>query len=310
MKIKFLKNGKRYWKGETMILICGSGKLFGRDKLGINNIEVYPGFIKQKYLVFRLFRRVMNNLFINKKPIFKEKGTIIIFDSFCNKKYLRWVSTHSNSKRLIFWYWNPVCDSIKVEDIPSNFEIWSYSKSDCEKYGFKWNSTFIPSDLNSAYDENAESDIVFIGRAKGRTDLIKRIELNAQKKGYKTNIVLTKRKKYDFKNRKLPNLIPYKKYLELEMSSKAILDIGINNEVGMTLRSLEACKLNKKLICNYKEILLSFVPNKNIYYIVSPDDILSSKFDEFMQSPAEQVSKDVLDYYSFDRWIERFGIDE
>lgn len=74
-----------------------------------------------------------------------QTDTIIVFDGHARKEFLKWVSEVNPGKRLIFWCWNTVEEiekNLLLKDIPNEFEIWSYSHYDCNKYGLRYNTTF------------------------------------------------------------------------------------------------------------------------------------------------------------------------
>ena len=86
--------------------------------------------------------------------------------------------------------------------------------------------------------------------------------------------------------------------------SKAILDIVQENQTGITIRPLEALFFHKKLITNNKNIVSYKFYCQNNIFIIGKDDINTLK--EFMELPWLEIDKEVSDFYTFPKWIERF----
>lgn len=58
--------------------------------------------------------------------------------------------------------------------------------------------------------------------------------------------------------------LSYKQYLELSLSSKIILDLAHPQQSGLTMRTIEAIGMNKKILTNNKDIAnYPFLPKEN-----------------------------------------------
>ena len=90
------------------------------------------------------------------------------------------------------------------------------------------------------------------------------------------------------------------------MYAKSILDFAQDFQTGLTLRPLEAVYFGKKLITNNKGILEHDIYDSNNMFVLDHNDI--EHIVEFLNQPFKSVSHEVLDYYDFSSWINRFGI--
>ncbi len=147
--------------------------------------------------------------------------------------------------------------------------ILSFSKSDCEKYGFHYlNESYYSK--NPVKKSKIEYDIYFLGRLKpGRSKqinelykLFKKHDISA-----KFDIILPKSDiKLFGKQELLPEIKTtekYKTYQEVvEATNKAncILEIGQDGQNAPSLRYFEAVTMNKKLLTNIK-----YTKNLNFY---------------------------------------------
>lgn len=286
-----------------------STHLFGKTKVGM--VDIIHPFKKQEFVVFRLLRKLLTLfhlefLLINKKIIKSIDDDFIIFDGAITISFLKWISKEKKQNRLILWLWNPVGKTISVDKVPSNIEIWSYSKSDCKKYNFKWNSTFLDwSSFDNCKSVDPKYDCVYIGRKKRQTSLLNKIKTYLDDHNISNSLLITRKNKFDVFNLYLPSPVSYAQYLTFQSSGRTIIDIGQTKDVGLTLRALEAMKLERKIICNYIEPLDSLIPKENIYYI---DDDFSNlnKIKDFVKKDFVKPSQNFFRYYSFDSWLERF----
>lgn len=278
----------------------------------VDGVKIITPYKHQTNSIFNAIRKFLTKIhlgriFINKKELLGFSGTIILFDAI-DKQFVDWLGKNKKNNRIIFWYWNPADKSFDYKNIPASFEVWSYSKSDCSKYGFKWNSQFLLNNYMPEITDNSSFDVSFIGRRKGREKELYEFREIVEKAGHTFYIYLTKKKKYDFKNKDLPTPLLYDDYLREENKGKVFFDLGQSKEVGMTLRSLEAIYYKKKIICNYDEIQNSFISDKNVFYYSNIKSIDINKLKQFLKSPF--VDDNNLTFYYFENWLKRFFIEQ
>lgn len=231
---------------------------------------------------------------------------IIVFDSGIEENsVLKWFANKYSDKRLIFYYWNPVFTGIKPNKIPSKFELWSYSPSDCKKYGMKYNSTFY-FDCFGKTHVDMQRDVFFIGKDKGRGKRLRKIEkfFNLDKLSYLFYLVPTHPRLKSKKSQK-PR-IPYEKMLDYINESRAVLDYYIDPQAGLSLRTMESIFFEKKLITNNETIVGYDIYNvQNVYTI---EDLGKRNLKEFLASPFVSISEEIRNKYLFSNWIKRFFI--
>jgi hypothetical protein len=86
--------------------------------------------------------------------------------------------------------------------------------------------------------------------------------------------------------------------------SKAILDYLSDPSDGLSLRPMESIFHKKKLITNSKLIAnYDFYRPQNIF-ILGRDNL--SDLPEFLNSPYEEIDKEIIEKYDFKNWLNRF----
>jgi hypothetical protein len=272
----------------------------------------YASRIVRKIVLMLDFKFFEKKLFEHWKNDLSRCETVIIFDIGNAREIIKYIRSIYLNKRIIFWYRNIVACSVDIRTIIDlDIEIWSFDINDCHRYGLKNNTQFyfvknalcLPTD----YDKDFK-DIIFVGADKNRDYILDSLASVYEKQGlsYYYYIVSSVKKK---KKKQLEwyhtEYIKYEKIVELIRNSKAILDIVAIDQVGLTLRPLEALYFKKKLITNCISIKREKLYNPNNVFILGEDDI--SRIKEFVHSLYDEENHmDLLTYYSENEWIKRF----
>lgn len=249
-------------------------------------------------------RWVIPSYNINEAINNSKDDTIIVFDSGINdSKILKYISKKNSDKRLIFYYWNPVGVSFPVKNVPKEYEIWSYSPSDCEKYSLKYNSTFYFPEFVTSVEASCDSDVSFIGKDKGRYPVLMRYKGLFEKSGLITDFYITAtHPKID---RSKPASMSYTDSIKRMQKSKCIFDYYNDPKTGLSLRMMEALYFGKKIITNnLRASEYNFYRQENVMIVENAND--EKDFLTFINAPLHEVSQEIKDYYSFMNWMKRF----
>lgn len=288
-----------------MIIYAGNKDFLKEfQELGEESFRPFKDFNFLTRIIFKFFSWsiLINKLLINHKLFENKDEHIIIFDSTITKAFLKILYKNKCDKKLIFWYWNPVSESLAVSKIHKNYEVWSYSTKDCINYGLNKNSTFYLKALTLIEKKEKIWDIAFIGKDKNRLAYIKEELSKLQSYNLKIFLHITGDKMYS--NKKLyKQPISYKEILNIESKSKAIFDYYLDNRAGMSLRPLESLLINVKLITNNIEIINEPLYNKNNVFILEHDD---QNIIDFLDSDFISIDESIIDYYRFESWLSRF----
>lgn len=137
--------------------------------------------------------------------------------------------------------------------------IYSFQKSDCDKYGFKYTNQIYSKDILPESSQNVKNDVFFVGLAKNRIDDIYKVYTLLTSKRIKCRfIVIVSKYKIHKLRKKYQGLIlqtkriSYNQVLKEIANTKCILEICQEGQDGLTMRFYEALFYNRKLITNNK----------------------------------------------------------
>lgn len=265
---------------------------------GIPNIEKYYlcSFNNLLFKVLYKFNIPLLKIFFgNWKRKLSQYGIVILFDNGYNSTVAKYIKRKNPNIKIIFWYWNSILE-YNNEIIKSKFvdEIWTYNKFDAEKFNIKYNPQFYLKTKEFDQDEEYKSDIIFMGRNKGRSEklgeLKEKLELN--------------KLKCDFNIIDKNNYMKYDDYLKKVNESKCILDFSFTEPCGLSLRPLESLFFEKKLITNNKDIVNYDFYNPNNIFVLGIDNL--ENINNFINKSYEKIDKGIVEYYSFYAWLNRF----
>lgn len=263
---------------------------------GVESISPYGKFnIFTRFCIKYLQKfSLIQNIIYNRSLKNSNLDTLIVFDSI-SKYFLKWLQKHNGDKRIILWYWNPAYLTIDPNDVPEGIEKWSYSMTDCKKYGMNYNTQFcFPKYGEKLLNLPTEYDVFFLGRDKGRAEFILDCEKKLKNAGIKTEFLIIEKGEY----------LQYDEVLQRTAKAKCILDICVRDDVGMSLRALEALFLNKKVITNNKMYVYEKFYRPENVFILGVDD--ETKLADFIDSPMALIEYDIKKQYLFDNWILQF----
>lgn len=225
---------------------------------------------------------------------------IILFDSILTIPAANYIQKKYPNLRVIYWFWNHIYNPQRLHSINKNIELWSYDAEDCSKYGIKYNTQFYFKELATPTSEISQ-DFFFIGAEKGRSSIIKTCSEIIEKSGLSKKIVVID----NTRKGRITNWMQYDEVIKQISSSKCVVDLVPKDQKGITIRPLEALFNNKKLITNFKEICnCDFYSPSNIF-VIGKDD--PENLRNFINSPMVKIEDNIIDYYSFDQWLQRFN---
>lgn len=234
--------------------------------------------------------------------------TIILFDTG-NAPYISsFLRRKFPEKRIIIWYWNPVSGSIPYANFDSKgLEFWSFDPTDCEKYGFKYNTQFfISKNSNKVFSSLNQQDVFYVGADKNRSKILADLKRIFDKNNisYYFNLVRFHNSTNEFGIEYMKPL-SYAAVIENIKNSKVIVDLVADEQTGLTLRPLEALFYKKKLITNMKTIKQYDFYNQHNIFIIGMDNDDTLK--QFIESDYDESNHEELTFkYEFRSWVNRF----
>ena len=235
----------------------------------------------------------------------KECDTCIIFDQAFSVALVNSILFIKPNIKIKVYIWNSILKDVslikKLNKVAEKIDVYSFDKNDCEKYGF----TFSPMVYNFNVDCEEKAikyDVIFVGFLKNRGELLKNTynylkSINTNCFFYVLNDINTQE---DYPFDLYSSYMDYDKYREKMLSSKAVLDIAKEGQVGLTIRTMETLCYKKKIITNNLDIKNYDFYNSNNIFILGEDDI--ETLDDFLKKPYQAVAEEIIKKYNFVDW--------
>lgn len=232
-----------------------------------------------------------------------------------SKEFIQELKKRNPKIKCILFLWDKF-EYTTLRNSADEFDyIFSFDPEDCKKYGFIFRPSFFISDCekNKIEYNKRKFDIYYLGslRDKIRYKIIYNIYIYIYKLGlnYFLKLFINKKnKKYLPKSYEkdliILEKISYKKNIEILKNSKVVLDINFSEQLGLTLRSIEAIGSETKIITTNKSIInYDFYNKENIIYIENVGDIsLIPK--EFFTKKYKKLSENIKEKYKAKGFIE------
>ena len=268
---------------------------FNKISKKYNIEELY--FLNTDKPLFKLLKKVKISILGKWKNEINKYDKFIIFESLYNEKVAKKIKRTKKENKVIVYFWNYIDDNNKYILNDKNIdEFWTFDKNDAQKYNMKNNPQFYTKNVK-ILDEQNKYDVLFLGRPKTRKKDIVDLEKKLKEEGIQTNFKIIENEK---------DYVSYDEYLKMIAESKCILDYNQEGQVGLSLRPMEALFLERKLITNNTDIKNYDFYNHDNIFILGEDNINEIK--EFINKPYKKIDQDIIDYYDFDQWLNRFGV--
>lgn len=267
--------------------------------LDFKDVESY--YISNKEnIIFKIFRKSHSFLFSiffgNWKKKLTKYDKVILFDNGFQNIIAKYIKSKNPNIKIILWFWNPVISSSQLF-LNNKYidELWTYSKQDAKKYNMKYNTQFYTFNLKLK-ESNLKKDIIFLGTDKGRKNALLKLEDEFTKAGLQTDFyIIEKQEQY----------ISYEEYLDMLAYNRAILDFNLSENSPLTLRVMEALFFQKKLVTNNVDIINYDFYHPNNIFILGKDKL--ENIHDFMKLPYHNLDDNIIEYYDFNNWLNRFG---
>lgn len=202
--------------------------------------------------------------------------------------------------------WGPINNAANVQRLGrfvekakrDGFSFFTMNPDDAEKYGMRLTSQ-VYRHFDFAEDK-VEADFYFLGKTKGRENVLNKIKSVLVGKGFLVNFHL-------FEDvPKEP--VSFEENVRLAKKSRCLVDIVAPKygQDGMTLRPLEALFLKKKLVTNFKKIkAYDFYYPDNIF-VVDEKELNFDGIEEFMEKPLYRIDENIIEKYEVNHWLKRY----
>ena len=210
------------------------------------------------------FKKIWYKYFYDPSFLEVKDKVCFIFEEFSpipfNKGFLTFLKQKYKLAKFVFLFSNPINIRLeqKLEYLNEMFDlILTFDKKDAEKYNLVYFQSHYSRIPISSVGKN-QVDVFFIGAEKGRLQTILNVYEKLKKNGLSCdfNIVDVDEDKKIYKDDITYNIrLSYMEVLQRIQNSTCLLEIVQDNQVGPTLRTLEAVAYNKKLLTNNASIV-------------------------------------------------------
>lgn len=294
-------------KGENTDFEKVTSQYMRRNWIDVEEPFIMIGSIKKKIRAIckRLYFKPIYACWLkNWKKKIQEYDLIIHFDNDIALATVRYIHEAKPEIKQILWLWN--IPKFNIELYRKYCIISCFDQFFCREHNLIFSEQFYFENIKCDKSVECLNDVIYVGKDKNRYQKLYEIVQLLNKHGIKGKFYLRKNKitSYNLSNKELLLIdydIDYNRVIELEKKSKAILEINPECQHGLTLRTLEALFLKKKLITDNRYITNSDFYDSNNIFIYGVDDI--SRIEDFLNSGKSEISEDVMYKYKYDRWI-------
>lgn len=182
------------------------------------------------------------------------------------------------------------------------FQFYTYNPYDAEKYGMRLTTQVYRKNWNEP-DQRIQRDFYFIGKSKGRDEILLAIKEILKKKGFDVDFRVFEDKPKEF--------VPFDENVRLSMGSKCIVDVVLKkNNAGQTLRPLEAVFFKKKLLTNDKSVMECDFYHPDNIFIFDEENVNLDGIEAFMKKPFCEIDESIVKKYDVNNWLKRYFFDE
>lgn len=241
----------------------------------------------------------------------------ILFWGIENLKELLILTQELHYEKISAFLWNPVSTICR-----NRYSQWEYSRclknsdvnvytfdaEDAKRYGFNYINQVYRS-MKKHQQEVPSTDVFFIGQDKSRAVILNQMRSVLEEQGisYDFYIITDKHTSViaEMADYYRKQELSYEESLALLDKSKCIIEIIQKGQGGITLRTLEAAFLGKKLITNNSNIYVSDLYHpSNIYVWGDKNETRTLK--EFLDTPMAPIPEKILSGYDVEHWIKTF----
>lgn len=292
----------------------------------------YRGFKKIQHLILRFIRTFILN----------QKGLWI--HRFFPEEFLQELQNIKKTDKVLFWGCENLKELLilnkEIECQEKNVFLWNPVSTICRnayskwEYGYYLNKTrlniftFDEGDAISLkfnkieqvyrYPDtsliqkqvNRKTDVFFIGKDKHRSETIAQLAQQLTQQNICFDFYIIK-DKHTIPNSQIESYyrdheISYEESLEKIIQTKCIIEIMQKGQTGMTLRTLEAIFLKKKLITTNIDIVQTPIYHPNNIYILNCQSNKYKSVKEFLDCEYYNIPDNIIRNYDVEYWIKKF----
>lgn len=302
------------WNAENLIYIMAPVG-YARKNIEKQGIKVYSPYHGDG-LPLRIFREICFRIPIlpkviwyNQKPLRTSPKYIHIIDVNITVHYLKWIQSKFPEAQINFIYDNMVgkARNITPDSVPKGIRVWTYDDYDSKKYHIRLTKNYWVNEDRKKPKNKPEYDVFFVGKDKGRGEKLLELEKKLNGMGLKTKFIITKDGKLSKEKPYYQQPISYDEVIDFDAKSRAILNITMDNQEGVTMRDMESLLLGVKLITTNRNIRNKDLYNKNNVFILGEDNL--DELPYFLNTESIDVWTGIKENHTFKAMIDELTQD-
>ena len=221
------------------------------------------------------------------------------------------------TERPWLWLWNPLRDFLKRPGQADRYEsclrregfrIATFDPQDARDHGFQLLPQVYRDVALPEVSTCRSTDVFFVGREKSRLAELLRWKTRLQQMRLAVDFHIVRDRGVRHTRAELAELtdtpMPYPETLRRIAGARCLLEILQDGQTGLSVRSLEALFLGKKLITNNAGLLESPAYHPDRIFVIGVDD--ENGLAAFLERPVPVVAGDVLEQFKVQSWIQNF----
>lgn len=264
---------------------------------------------------------VMNRYFYNKiKKIPVELDYVLVVrGQFLTENIMLFMRKNFSKKcKFVMYQWDSIENNKNALKICMFFDkVFTFDETDAKNYNWNYRPLFYIEDLINSNIEKVIDVLYICSLHSKRVTILNIIKHLCKNKGlvlyshmYSKRLVFYKRKYINKRKEYLAadnndisfNSLSLNDTYELYNKSKIVIDYTHPGQCGLTMRTIECMGNRCKLITNNELIKDADFYNSNNIYIYKESNIKIP--DSFINTPYEEVPKDIFQKYSLKSWLE------
>ncbi|MGN0729951.1 hypothetical protein [Treponema sp.] len=291
----------------TDVKVIPAGKSLWKYKNKISRFVLHLGFFLNIPFNFNF-----EKLFLEKISEIKVNDSILVFGggfgispsiSFAFLKLCK-------AERRFLWLWDSVHNKAEkrfLKYFKKHYEVYTFDYNDSQKYKLNYKNTvgYLPELKQEPKKDGKQlKDIYFVGLDRGRYEILNTLYEDFSKLGLICDFNVLKDEKSPKKEKMLKFINGRIGSLENSRriyNSRAVLDIPVNGQNGLTQRVLEALFFGRKVITNNESIKNEVFYRPENVFVLNDKNLEDIKM--FLSKP---FVKNNLSQYTINNWITEF----
>lgn len=268
-----------------------------------------------------LLKRKINKYFYSniyeKMKIEKYDYVFVILGQSFNSKMFNDLKKINPNSKFILYLWDSIKNFPHIEDLATAFDkVYTFDNEDSNKYHYEFLPLFFNEIKEKEYE--LEYDATFVGTIKkGKLKQVIKLEQELNKKYNNNFFYLYMQSKLVYWYNKITNKefkgvksnkfyfsrLSYLENNEIINKSKIVIDVPMENQNGLSIRTFECLGFGIKMITTNKNVVnYDFYKPENIYVY----DGNKIDFENiFFKSEYIEIDNQIITKYSIENWIKQ-----